>query len=202
MPLFPRIENPKKAPRPTEADQQLYRRGQVIRSYLVSSPFCPPHRKVQAGAGRYQDATLRQRKRPALRDSREFAMRPGDVPPQLLEMLKRPRLKAPRRVASAELAERVAPEDALLGEDVDLEDDDDDDDEEEENAGGEGAKKGRAAGATAEAKKGAQTGNAEEEEGEEEEVEEDEDEGDYGENYFDNGEDYDEQESGDDEPFY
>mmetsp|Transcript_9423 Transcript_9423/g.24417 ORF Transcript_9423/g.24417 Transcript_9423/m.24417 type:complete len:232 (-) Transcript_9423:35-730(-) len=205
MPLFPRIENPKRLA-PLEApDEELYRRGQIVRGYLASSAFCPAPRKARTGPARPSEGMLRQRKRPALRASRDFAMRAGFVPSQLLEVLKRPRAKVAKRAPSAELAERGTGEDAILGgevEDLDDDDEDDDDEEEDENAGADGAKKARRpGGSTADGKKGAQGAEEDEEEGEEE-AEEDEDEGDYGENYFDNGEDYDEQESGEDEPVY
>jgi hypothetical protein len=163
---------------PEEADMQRHEYSHRVRAFMASSSFHPKRKKAKPDLFRYQDLHLCTTQ-PSFLHSAELRLVKGvHAPEELYVAPPRKRAKRPRDPTDE------APELLLL----------DDEDEGEDGAEG-GAKPG--AGGDA-AKKGLLPG---EEEGEEE-PEEDEDEGDYGENYFDGGDDYEERESGEDEAFY
>lgn len=189
QPLFPPLPEDKQlyafSPDTTELTQGGYRRK--VRDFLASSAFFPVRKKAKPDLCRFSDEHLSVVAKPFVRSAELKLGKYAHAPDELF-------IDPPKKRAKRARQADVAVADAMIGA---LDEDDDDD----ENAGadeGEAGKGGEAANAGG-AKKAALPG---EEGEEEEEPEEDEDEGDYGENYFDNGEDYDEKESGDDEPFY
>lgn len=171
---------------PSSAEQQLHQYATQVREFMSSSAFYPRRKKVKPDLYRYQDLHLTETAVHFTQSADLMLVKGVHAPAELFSEQTRKRQKRSRQL-SGDMAE------VLLG---GL----DDDDEGEEGGGGEDGDGGGKAGANANdpSKKPAHPGDDEEEE----EPEEDEDEGDYGENYFDNGDDYEEKESGDDEPFY
>jgi len=158
----------------------------AVRAFLVNSPFCPVRRKAKTELCRFKDQAESAGVKAFVKSDQLYLVRGLHAPDELF-------VEPPKRKAK-----KARPQSDMADAEMMLDDDDDDDDD--ENAGGEegeGAKRGEKANADGAKKPAA----GEEEEGEEE-PEEDEDEGDYAEAHFDNGEDYEDKDSGDDEPVY
>jgi hypothetical protein len=154
---------------------------------MSNSAFHSRRKKVKPDLYRYQDVHLTETAVLFTQSADLVLVRGVYAPNELFNEQVRKRVKRPRQL-SGDMAE------VLIG---GL--DDDDEGEEGGGGGGEDGEGGGKTGANAnDPKKPAHPGDDDDEE----EPEEDEDEGDYGENYFDNGDDYEEKESGDDEPFY
>lgn len=170
------------------AEIQVQQYATHVREFMCNSAFFPKRKKVKPDLYRYQDVHLTETAVQFTQSADLMLVKGVHAPAELFNEQPRKRIKRSRQL-SGDMAE------VLIG---GL----DDDDEGEEGGGGgeDGEGGGGKAGANANGpnKKPTHAGDDDEEE----EPEEDEDEGDYGENYFDNGDDYEEKESGDDEPFY
>lgn len=175
------------APHPSVGDleQDEYRRK--VRDFLINSPYYPVRKKAKPELCRFSDEHLGVVAKPFVKSVELKLVKGVHAPNELFIDLPKKRTKRGRQADITAAESMIA---AL----------DEDEDEDENAAGdeGEAGKGGEATNANG-VKKPPQPGEEEEEENEQEE---DEDEGDYGENYFDNGDDYEEKESGDDEPFY
>ena len=185
--LYPSLATMPRLDQPSSAELQLHQYATQIRDFMSTSAFYPKRKKVKPDLYRYQDIHLTETAVHFTQSADLMLVKGVHAPAELFSEQTRKRQKRSRQL-SGDMAE------VLIG---GL---DDDDEGEEGGGGGEDGEGGGKAGANANdpSKKPAHPGDDEEEE----EPEEDEDEGDYGENYFDNGDDYEEKESGDDEPFY